>query len=479
MVGSHAESSTLDGLQFALAGWFQIILAFWLFTKPGKFPLVLNLVVNLGLIGAWAVSRTTGLPWGAHAGVAEEVGRVDLLCVGVEVGLVVLSAALLYRPQLAFTARGPLVGVMAAVPLIAVMGLTTAALASGEAAEHGGAGAHPRRGRGRRPRRRSRPRCRARRRRDGLRRAGRRRRVRQRRERRLVLHRAVRAGRRPPRRRRDRRRASHGAGGEAETQPLVEFAAENDIALDEETIDELTSVLGSEPSIVLDLGRARRRRALRRPRRPRRPAALDPADRPGRVRAAALRAGRRPGRGEAHPTVQDALDAGYIKATGYIEGIAAHYIKLSELMDPGFDAAHPEMLLYDGDQPTSRMIGISYATFSNEVIDPAEHGFTGPNDYPHNHDGLCTRGGLVVGASSISDEECARRGGSKIGAALQMIHAWVVPGCESPYGMFSAENPVLDRALGQHSTEPGSANCAFTDYDLDSTPGMPPELLDT
>jgi len=113
------------------------------------------------------------------------------------------------------------------------------------------------------------------------------------------------------------------------------------------------------------------------------------------------------------------------------------------------------------------------------VIDPAEHGFTGPNDYPHNHDGLCTRGGLVVGGSSISDEECARRGGSKIGAALQMIHAWVVPGCESPYGMFSAENPVLDRALGQHSTEPGSANCAFSDYDLDSTPGMPPELLET
>ena len=479
MVGSHAEASTLDGLQFALAGWFQIILAFWLFTKPGKLPLVLNLAVNLGLIAAWAVSRTTGLPWGAHAGVAEEVGRVDLLCVGVEVGLVVLSAALLYRPQLAFTARGPLVGVMAAVPLIAVMGLTTAALASGEAAEHGGAAhAHGEAAAGGHD--------------DGH------------------AHGAAPAGG-------ETAFAalaaddvcdsdvnvasyytelsalggdhhgegstdgghSHGGAAAAETQPLIEFAAENDIALDEETIGELTSVLGSEPSIVLSSGEHGAGGPFVGLDGHGSPQHWTPLSDPAECEQLHEELDAALAVADAHPTVQDALDDGYIKATGYIEGIAAHYIKLSELMDPGFDAASPEMLLYDGDQPTSRMIGISYATFSNDVIDPAEHGFTGPNDYPHNHDGLCTRGGLVVGGSSISDEECARRGGSKIGAALQMIHAWVVPGCESPYGMFSAENPVLDRALGQHSTEPGSANCAFTDYDLDSTPGMPSELLDT
>ena len=479
MVGAHAEASTLDGLQFALAGWFQVILAFWLFTKPGKLPLVLNLVVNLGLIAAWAVSRTTGLPWGAHAGVAEEVGRVDLLCVGVEVGLVVLSAALLYRPQLAFTARGPLVGVMAAVPLIAVMGLTTAALASGEAAEHGGAGhSHGEAAAGGHD--------------DGH------------------THGTAPAGGETAfaalaaddvcdsdvnvasyytelsalgaNHHADGSTAgghSHGGGTAADTQPLIEFAAENDIALDGETIDELTSVLGSEPSIVLSSGEHGAGGPFVGLDGHGAPQHWTPLTDPAECEQLHEELDAALAVADAHPTVQDALDDGYIKATGYIEGIAAHYIKLSELMDPGFDAASPEMLLYDGDQPTSRMIGISYATFSNDVIDPAEHGFTGPNDYPHNHDGLCTRGGLVVGGSSISVEECARRGGSKIGAALQMIHAWVVPGCESPYGMFSAENPVLDRALGQHSTEPGSANCAFSDYDLDSTPGMPPELLDT
>ena len=291
-----------------------------------------------------------------------------------------------------------------------------------------------------------------------------------------------------------RTRATHHAGGAGDTggsghhgggstdaptsQTLASFAEENGIEVDAATINQLTSALGTEPSILLQAGGAEAGAGgpfvgLDGHGAPQHWTPLtDPAEceqLAGELASALAVA-------DAHPTVQDALDDGYIKATGYIEGIAAHYIKLSTLMDPGFDAAEPEMLLYDGDQPDSRMVGISYATFSNDVIDPGVHGFTGPNDYPHNHDGLCTMGGLVVGGSSTTDEECAARGGSKIGAALQMIHAWVVPGCESPYGVFSAENPVLDGAVGRASTQPGSVSCAMTDYPLDSTPGVPAEL---
>ena len=478
MVGSHAEASTLDGLQFAAAGWFQVITAFWLFARLSRLALVVTFVGNLGLIAAWGLSRTVGLPWGAHAGAAEEVGRVDLLGVGAEIALVVLSAALLLRPQLARAARGPLVGLLAAIPLLAVMGLTTAALASGEAAEHGGddhahgetAASHD----------------------DGH------------------AHSGAGGGAEGeatfaalaaddvcdaevnvasyyeelsalgPDHHAEGAAGGHShGGGEAETQLLVELAAENGIDLPPQTVDDLTSVLGGEPSVVLTSGEHGAGGPFVGVDGHGSPQHWTPLTDPEECAALGSELDAALAVADAHPTVQDALDAGYIKATGYIEGIAAHYIKLSELMDPGFDAGRPEMLLYDGDQPGSRMIGISYATFSDEVIDPADHGFTGPNDYPHNHDGLCTNGGLVVGGESTSDEECARRGGSKIGAALQMIHAWVVPGCESPYGLFSAENPVLDRALGEHTTEPGSANCAFSDYELDSTPGLPEELIGT
>lgn len=471
MVGSHAEASVGDGLQFALAGWFQIGLAFWLFARPTRVALAVGLAGNLAFLAAWVVSRTVGLPWGAHAGVAEEVGRVDLLAAVAEAGIVLLCAALLLRPRLAGAARGTTFAALAAIPLLTVMGLTTAALASGEAAEHGAAGhAHGdeavagHHG-------------------DGGGAGG------------GAAHHGVafadltadevcdsddnvasyytelaagaEAG------------GGHGhGGGEGETQLLVELAAENGIVIPEDTIDELTSVLGSEPSVVVGHGEHGAGGPFTGLDGHGSPQHWTPLTDPAECEALQSELDAALAVAEAHPTVQDALDAGYIKATGYIEGIAAHYIKLSELMDPGFDAGSPEMLLYDGDQPGSRVIGVSYATFSNEVLDPAENGFTGPNDYPHNHDGLCTRGGLVVGSESTSDEECARRGGSKIGAALQMIHAWVVPGCESPYGLFSAENPVLDRALGQGTTRPGSANCAYSDYDLDSTPGIPADLLE-
>jgi hypothetical protein len=458
MVGSHAEASAIDGLQFALAGWFQFVLAFWLFARPSRWPLIVNLVVNVGLIVAWAVSRTVGLPWGAHAGIAEEVGRVDLLCVGAEAALVVVSVALLIKPQLAISARGPVVAVIAALPLLAVFGLTTAALASGEVAAHGGPGHSHTHGAGAAGDGHSHDAE------DGT----------------TTL--AALAGGCDA----NANVASYyeqvgsGASGHAhgqETQSLVEFANANGITINQTTIDQLSSALGGEPTVVVGGGEHGAGGPFVGLDGHGAPQAWTPLTDPADCIRFQTELMDTLAVGLTHPTVQTALDDGYVRATGYIAGIAAHYIDIDELMDPGFDPSHPEMLLYDGDDPDSRMVGVSYALFSDEVVDPAEYGFTGPNDYPHNHDGLCTRGAQVVGAASISDEECARRGGSRIGADLQMIHAWVVPGCESPYGVFSAENPVMDVALGQHSTEAGSTGCAFSDYDLDTTPGVPATLL--
>jgi hypothetical protein len=55
-----------------------------------------------------------------------------------------------------------------------------------------------------------------------------------------------------------------------------------------------------------------------------------------------------------------------------------------------------------------------------------------------------------------------------------MSHAWVVPGCESPWGVFSAASPVLDRALGDTSGE-NDGGCAGTAvrarYGLDDAEG--------
>jgi len=36
MVPSHMDSSTVEGIGFALAGWFQIGLALWVLSRPSR-----------------------------------------------------------------------------------------------------------------------------------------------------------------------------------------------------------------------------------------------------------------------------------------------------------------------------------------------------------------------------------------------------------------------------------------------------------
>src|SRR5262249_16728039 len=60
-----------------------------------------------------------------------------------------------------------------------------------------------------------------------------------------------------------------------------------------------------------------------------------------------------------YPTAADAMAAGYRRITPYIPCIAAHYINPG-LIDRTFDPAKPEMLLFDGDGPDARIVGLSY-----------------------------------------------------------------------------------------------------------------------
>jgi hypothetical protein len=143
-----------------------------------------------------------------------------------------------------------------------------------------------------------------------------------------------------------------------------------------------------------------------------------------------------------YPTVADAEAGGWHRVTDYVPGIAAHYMKFSNLTD-GFVIDQPEMLLYDGTDPGSHIVGLSYYIFKSGEQEPTE-GFTGNNDHYHKHVGLCIKDGVVVAGSNSTEEQCAALGGSKSnGNAGWMSHLWVVPGCESDWGLFSGANPAL------------------------------------
>jgi hypothetical protein len=149
-----------------------------------------------------------------------------------------------------------------------------------------------------------------------------------------------------------------------------------------------------------------------------------------------------------YPTAADAMAAGYRRITTYIPCIAAHYINI-RLVDKTFDPAAPEMLLFDGNGPDARIVGLSYYVSG---VATAPDGFAGPNDSWHQHIGLCVSvGGVVIGGTQLTADECASRGGIKAdGSTAWMVHAWVVPGWESAWGTFSSEHPELGRTPPAH-----------------------------
>jgi hypothetical protein len=135
MVPSHMDSSSVEGIGFALAGWLQIGLALWILARPSRSALRIVMLANVAFLGVWAISRTWGLPVGEHSGHPHDVAFVDLACVGIEVAVVVAAALLLQHPDWGRTWHGARLAVAAIVP-VAVLGLATAALASPSARDH-------------------------------------------------------------------------------------------------------------------------------------------------------------------------------------------------------------------------------------------------------------------------------------------------------------------------------------------------------
>ena len=138
MAPSHWGESGVEGAGFLVAGWFQIIAAVLIVIAPSRLLLRAVMGLNLALIGAWAVSRVWGLPFGEHAGHAENVSSVDLTCVLIEAALIVACGVALARPELGRTWDHSKLLFGSAVP-VAVVVLVSGVLVSPSARDHAGA----------------------------------------------------------------------------------------------------------------------------------------------------------------------------------------------------------------------------------------------------------------------------------------------------------------------------------------------------
>ena len=129
--------------------------------------------------------------------------------------------------------------------------------------------------------------------------------------------------------------------------------------------------------------------------------------------------------------------------------LGAHFINISGAIGK-FDPSNPGSYIYDGTSPTSRLIGLMYL---GDGVNPPE-GFAGPNDHWHRHSNTCVvfgQGGIKVpfpADSDVTKAQCDEVKGTFMKRTTWMVHTWVVPGFESPDGVFAHDNPDIRCADG-------------------------------
>jgi hypothetical protein len=164
---------------------------------------------------------------------------------------------------------------------------------------------------------------------------------------------------------------------------------------------------------------------------------------------------------ERYPTVADITKAGYILAGQFTPGAGAHYVSIHGATNAmyghgsGIDPADPLAYIYEGTAPTSKIVGLMYASFATY----APSGFAGPNDHWHRHTNLCItfdKGDIGIPFppdGSVTDAQCKAVKGMFMRRTFWMVHAWVVPTWKSPQGVFSHANLNLHCADGTDHTD--------------------------
>lgn len=156
-----------------------------------------------------------------------------------------------------------------------------------------------------------------------------------------------------------------------------------------------------------------------------------------------------------YPLASDAEAAGYVPAGPTGKGSGAHYVRTDLAGETDLDIEAPMSLLYEDVRPDAPIVGVMYYS----AADAAPEGFTGPNDHWHRHAGACFRldGDRIhvpfrVDADVTADQCAGVEGAEFIDRTGWMLHVWVAPGWESPHGVFSHDNPVIDCPPGTSDT---------------------------
>ena len=393
MMGEHAGVSWTHGLFFAASAWAQLALAGLIVFRPSRAVITAGIIGNLAILAIWVISRTVGIAIGSD-GTPDAWGRVDGLCAVFE-GLAVLASFALLSTSLSRRPVSASVGFASAGAIGLAVAVITTIIFSPAATTVSATGLSP----------------------DG--------------------HNHGASGVAA-----DGHDHTHaavaGAGGLVDTGVGVIVTG----ALTGDSPCELSGPPASAGQTGQDAEGHDHRGPFKQ----------DPVTRDEAMR---LEAEQTVARTVAvkYPTVASAEAAGYRKSTPYVPCIGAHYTNTA--LAASFRVDAPSELLYDGTTPDAKIVGLSYLVFHPGGPPP---GFTGPNDRWHQHNfngGLCLKGGVVIGAESMSAKQCTAAGGGKVALNdIWMLHDWIVPGFECTWGPFAGECPELGGRVGGTAWDP-------------------------
>jgi hypothetical protein len=398
----HFDESTAHGAFFIAIGWAQLVTAVLLLSNPSRKVVLQILVLNAAVVGVWLLSRTVGVPIGPEAGEPEPVGLPDALATLFEVVLVLAMGWRLLDARANVSPRaarfGPLLSIGA---VLLVIGGTSAALTPEFAGEHHHGGAEETAADGHTHSQ------------DGT----------------------------------EATADGTGATGDSAAAAVAGHDHPVTAGLTGTTPCELSGPPASTAQVTDAEGHDHRGPFEQKPLTFEERQALKGQQEIARTVA------------DKYPTVADAEAAGYRMSTPYVPCIGAHYTNTALVV--GFNPATPSELLFDGTNPDSKLVGLSYLLY-NPGGAPA--GFAGPNDIWHQHNangGLCfsNTNNVVIGGESMTEADCTARGGHKSELTdIWMLHDWIVPGWECTWGVFAAECPELGGRAGGTAWDPPASS---------------------
>ncbi len=442
MVPSHMASWAAEGIGFAVAGWLQLGLAAMVALRPRRWVLFAGVVLNVGLIALWVVSRTRGFPVGPHPDHAESVTLIDGATVAMQTVAILTAMAAVTFPAIAAVGRLKR-GFSALLPL-AVVGFTTAVLVSPSARSHS-ADAHG-----------ATPTVAAA---DGP-----------------AAPAALVAVDGQPVAAADEHPHPNEAAAPAVAAPVAataQLAASTDVAAapvapvadpaaslatdgaSHPHGDPATDGAAAPAGVDVDQGLSVVMNGMKHEQ------GTAPMDGPTTAMLAHQLA-RTAELVAMYPTVADAETAGYRRQGPFAPGLGVHYGKgggtLVGATITEENVLNP-MLIFDGSNPDSRLAGFMYIAFGVEGV---PEGFAGKNDAWHSHSNVC----IVVGPdgstdtplgadrSDVSKELCDTYGGFLIDNTGYMLHVWTVPGYESSLGVFHEASSALPCPDGTFYSRP-------------------------